>query len=56
MTQAHPDTWLDRSWRAYINLRKMDLYREDKEPPGSDPAKVPQCHHRPGLSRSGFLP
>lgn len=37
--KLYPDTWLDCLWREYINLRKTDIYKEDKEPPGSDTAK-----------------
>lgn len=37
--KPYHDTWLDRLWHEYINLRKMDLYVDDEEPPGSDPAK-----------------
>jgi hypothetical protein len=49
----HPDTWIDRLWREYINLRKMDLYQEDKEPPDLSLKENTGCHDWQGRNPKG---
>jgi len=45
------DTWIDRLWREYINLRKIDLSTKDKEPSDTNPAQNPSCYSQTGHSR-----
>lgn len=49
----HPDTWIDRLWREYINLRKSDLYQEDKEPPDLSLKENTGCHDWQGRNPKG---
>ena len=49
--KLHPDTWLDRLWHEYINLRKSDLSTKDKEPSDINPAQNASCYYQTGHSR-----
>jgi len=30
--KPHPDTWIDRLWHEYINLRKADRDKKENSP------------------------
>lgn len=52
-TEPFHDTWIDRLWREYINLRKSDLYQEDKEPPDLSLKENTGCHDWQGRNPKG---